>query len=297
MFYKNTLDEIKENVNTGVEYEIALFYALLSENSKEKNSVLKAIRSRKDKNKIMDIIEFTSISPILKELKKRKLLLEDVSFETQNDNVGPSDIVMYLKNDKGEQVNIGISVKYSNTCTLNVTGKNFITEKQIEKLQDELPSYTKLYIKEMAKLYGDVENWFRMRKPSKVTDKYIDLIRDEVIKNWPKVTKKTTLLKALFHKDSPIEFWVVTYKKNGFTLKTKPQTIKMNRAKDIEVRKYQTSYVGFYLDGKMVGHMQVKFNNGFLERCKKSTPDIVYQGVEMSFGHPFSSWNFCTEKE
>lgn len=135
-----------------------------------------------------------------------------------------------------------------------------------------------------------------MRKPSRTTDSYIDLIRDAVIQNWPHVKNKTTLLSALFHDDSPIEFWVVTYERSGYTLKTKPQTIDMSRANDVTVGKYQTSYVAFYLDGIMIGHMQVKFNNGFVEKCKKKVADIVWQGQRMSFGSPFSSWNFSVEK-
>ena len=229
-------------------------------------------------------------------MSARGLSLFDVSFETQNDEVGPADVVMHTKDKNGESSKIGLSIKFSNTCTLNVTGRNFITDDQISHLRDLLPDYTNRYIQEMTKLYGNVNNWFRMRKPSTITDEYIDLIRDEVIKNWGNVRNKTSLLSALFHSDSPIEFWVITYTNRNYILKTKPQTIDMSRANDVTVGKYQTSYVAFYLDGNMVGHMQVKFNNGFIEKCKKTTPDVTYQGVRMSYGQPFSSWNFSVEK-
>ena len=221
--------------------------------------------------------------------------MDDVTFETQNDEVGPADIVMLVSNG-ASKTKIGLSVKYANTCTLNVTGRNFITDCQIAQLKNQLPLYTQKYIQEMVQKYGEVSNWFRMRKPSETTDAYIDLIRDAVIANWKNVRNKTTLLSALFHSDSPIDFWVVTYGNNGFTLKTKPQTIDMSRANDVTVAKYQTSYVAFYLDGIMVGHMQVKFNNGFIEKCKKTSPDVTYQGVRMAYGQPFSSWNFSVEK-
>ena len=167
---------------------------------------------------------------------------------------------------------------------------------KLGQLRGQLPRYTDMYIREMTNAYGNVNNWFRKRKPSNTTDQYIDLIRDAVIANWRNVRNKTTLLSALFHSDSPIEFWVVTYGNYGYTLKTKPQTIDMSRANDVTVGKYQTSYVAFYLDGIMVGHMQVKFNNGFVEKCKKLNPDVVCQGVEMAYGQPFSSWNFSVEK-
>lgn len=295
MLYSSTLSEISNNINTGVEYEIALFYQLLKENPTEQAKVSNAINSRYDANKVKGIISLTETKTIEDALKTRGLVLDDVTFETQNDEVGPADIVLHVHNDSAKS-KIGLSVKYANTCTLNVTGRNFITDSQITKLKQQLPAYTQKYIQEMTRKYGDVGNWFRMRKPSDTTDEYIDLIRDAVIENWKNVRNKTSLLSALFHSDSPIEFWVVTYNNGGYTLKTKPQTIDMSRADDVTVGKYQTSFVSFYLDGIMVGHMQVKFNNGFVEKCKKKTPDVICQGVEMAYGQPFSSWNFSVEK-
>lgn len=296
MLYSYTLSEIRNNTNTGIEYEIALFYVLLSIKPNEQSQVMRAINERWDASKIKKIISYTNAYQLKDTLSARGLSLFDVSFETQNDEVGPADVVMHTKDKNGESSKIGLSIKFSNTCTLNVTGRNFITDDQISHLRDLLPDYTNRYIQEMTKLYGNVNNWFRMRKPSTITDEYIDLIRDEVIKNWGNVRNKTSLLSALFHSDSPIEFWVITYTNRNYILKTKPQTIDMSRANDVTVGKYQTSYVAFYLDGNMVGHMQVKFNNGFIEKCKKTTPDVTYQGVRMSYGQPFSSWNFSVEK-
>lgn len=296
MLYHNTLNEITSNINTGVEYEIALFYKLLENKPAEQKQVMSAIQSRYDAAKVKSIITYTDTNIILSSLNKRGLEYVDAAFETQNDEVGPADIVLITKDNSSKQVKIGLSVKYANTCTLNVTGRNFITDSQISELRAKLPNYTQDYINEMTATYGDVSKWFRMRKPSRVTDAYIDLIRDAVISNWKNVHNKTSLLSALFHSDSPIEFWVVTYTNTGYTLKTKPQTIDMRRAGDVIVGKYQTSYVAFYLDGVMVGHMQVKFNNGFVEKCKKINPDVVCQGVKMAYGQPFSSWNFSVEK-
>lgn len=296
MLYHNTLNEITSNINTGVEYEIALFYRLLENKPAEQKQVMSAIQSRYDAVKVKSIITYTDTNIILSSLKSHGLEYLDAAFETQNDEVGPADIVLITKDNSSKQVKIGLSVKYANTCTLNVTGRNFITDAQISKLRAKLPKYTQDYISEMTAIYGDVSKWFRMRKPSRVTDAYIDLIRDAVISNWKNVQNKTSLLSALFHSDSPIEFWVVTYTNIGYTLKTKPQTIDMRRAGDVTVGKYQTSYVAFYLDGVMVGHMQVKFNNGFVEKCKKINPDVICQGVKMTYGQPFSSWNFSVEK-
>ena len=297
MLHSTTLNEISNNINTGVEYEIALFYQLLVWiNSGEQGSVLAAINLRSDAAKIKRIVSHTNIASIDTMLRNRNLSIEDVSFETQNDTVGPSDIVMHVADINGNKSQIGLSVKYANSCSLNVTGRNFITDAQIKHLKALLPKYTQKYINEMEQNYGNVQNWFRQRKPSVTTDEYIDLIRDAVIANWSNVSNKATLLSALFHINSPIEFWVVTYSNNGFALRTKPQTVDINRANEVNVAKYMTSYVGFYLDKVLVGRMQVKFNNGFLEKCKKTHPDITHQGVNMSYGQPFSSWNFSVEK-
>lgn len=293
MLYPNTLFEIENNINTGVEYEIALFYQLAP--ASEQPAIMAAINKRADKSKVKELITQTNIAQAVSELAKRGLKLMDVTFETQNDEVGPSDIVM-LVSDGNTSQRIGISIKYANTCTLNVTGRRFITDEQIANLKRELPRYTEMYVEEMTRNYGGVENWFRKRRPSVTTDQFIDLIRDAVIYNWQNVADKTTLLSALFHADSPIEFWVVTYTNRGYNLTTKPQTIEVGRAKDVVVEKYQTSYIAFYLDGAKVGHMQVKFNNGFIEKCKKHTPDLVCEGVKMSYGQPFSSWNFSVER-
>lgn len=297
MLYGTTLYEIATNVNPGIEYEIALFYRLLLKtNLIEAKSVWNEIQKRSDKEKINAIIQYTSISKFYDIAESRNLTLMDVSFETQNDNVGPADIILHFMDFRDEMIQIGLSVKYANTCTLNVTGRNFITDKQVASLRALLPQYTKQYINEMTNLYGSATNWFRQRKPSKTTDAYIDKIRDAVIENWPFVPNKDKLLGALFHSDSPIEFWVVTYGKNNLSVQTEPSTIERKRANDVTVEKMETSYVAFYLDGKRIGHMQVKFNNGFVEKCKKKTPDITYQGIDMAYGQPFSSWNFSVEK-
>lgn len=294
MVTPKTISEIKTNVNTGVEYEIALFRCLLT-NEDEARQVDGAIRSRCDARNVESIIRHTSITSVQKELGVRSLALVDVSFETQNDDVGPSDIVMHVKTANGGMERLGISVKYSNTCTLNATGRKFLTENQIANLKQQLAKFTDDYVSEMSRLYGRVDNWFRKRKPSATTDKYIDLIREEVILNWARKTdsdKKEILMEA-YQETSPIPYWVFTYTASSYELDTNPFKIDPSDVPLVELRKYQTSYVGFYLRGRLIGKMQVKFNNGFVEKCKKNCPDKIVEGVRMSFGQPFTSWNFC----
>ena len=294
MLYDYTLDEIAYNINTGVEYEIALFYCL-STNLVEKNKIMQAIGMRGDAIKIRGIINRTSTYQIQAILNGRGQKLIDVSFETQNDDVGPSDIVMLVEDNNGNKSKIGLSVKYSNNCTLNVTGKRFLTTSQIDELKQKLEEYTSQYICEMEEAHGAVDNWFRKRKPSKTTDQFIDLIRQAVIDNWDNIPDKAQLLEDLYHSNSPIEYWVFKYTARSYEINEHPYHLKPQLVDEVEVRRMGTSYIAFYVGEKRIGHMQVKFNNGFVERCKKSSPDFVVEETEMCYGKPFFSWNFSIE--
>ena len=274
---------------------------MISNNSDEQSQVKKAIRKRLDSDKVEEIISYTNTSKILTALRERGLTLKDASFETQNDEVGPADVVLFAEDKGGKNHRIGLSIKFANTCTLNVTGRKFITDEQIKVLKEK---YITKYIPEfkvyMKATYGHAENWHRKQHP--ITERMIDEIRDAVILNWPKVKNKVELMKNLFHDTSPIEFWVVNYSRTDYALKTKPSTIDMSRAIDVVVKKYQTSYVAFYVDDVRVGRMQVKFNNGFVESNfnhkglrKKQSCDFVVDGLEFIYGQPFGSWNFSVE--
>lgn len=301
MLYNHTLNDIRTNVNTGVEYEIALFYQLLKVKPQEQIQVKEAINFRHDNREVERIIAYTDTTAILRALRTRGLSIVDVSFETQNDLVGPADVVLHTETTKGERVQIGLSIKYSNSCTLNVTGRKFITDAQIAALKAK---YTNEYVPKfkeyMKKTYGHAKNWHRKRCP--INDLMIDDIRTAVLENWPNIEDKTALMKNLYHDESPIEFWVVNYRANDYKLNTVPASIDMKRANEVQVRKHESSYVAFYLDDKRIGHMQVKFNNGFVEynfnnagKRKRATCDFIEDGIEFIYGQPFGSWNFSVE--
>ncbi len=287
------IQELINNKNTGIEYEYALYYCLLSS---EERRMFKSIiiDNHYKKTEIEQLISTTDISRIIRELDNRDLKIDSCTIETQNDAIGPSDIVMNLVNIiTGVESVIGISVKYQNSCTLNTKGKMFISEDDIAELRDEQQLYSALYIKEMREKFGKTEKWFRKRRYSRVTDKFIDLLRDKVIANWATLENKESVIRKLFQMDSPIDYWVYEYKQNNtHTLYVNPPKINLSKANEIRVKKYETSYVAFFLEDRMVGKMQVKFNNGILEKCKNGKPDFTVEGIEMSMGAPFSSWNF-----
>ena len=221
--------------------------------------------------------------------------LEDISFETQNDDVGPSDLVMMVRTSNGITTRLGISIKFANTCTLNATGRKFLSESQISELRAQLPVYTKAYVEEMSNQYGHAQNWFRKRKPSLTTDKFVDLIRDAIIINWSlkSADEKVSILKEAYQETSPIDYWVYTYTATSCELNPAPYKISPVDMPMVTLGKYQTSYIGFYLYNQLIGKMQVKFNNGFVEKNKKAYPDFVVDDIEMAYGQPFTSWNFC----
>lgn len=299
MLYSYTLNEISTNINYGVEYEIAMFYALLSGRTDEQSQVMSSIKRRTDSDKVLEIIRTTDTKIVLNEIRSRGLSFVDVSFETQNDEVGPADLALHLKSNDGKPIQIGLSVKYKNANFHNPTGRRFLTESQISRLRELYNNvYLPKYCEYMAKEYGHASNWHRKRSP--VTDEFVDKMRDEVISNWPNVADKHSMLEQLLHADSPIPFWVIDYNARGYSLETTPPTIDESRANEVKVIKHCTSYVAFVIDGRILAKVQVKFNNGFIESLynhkglpkRKSGADFVVDGLEFLKGEPFGSWDF-----
>ena len=297
MLYPETLSIIRSNTNPGVEYEIALFFKLLSKDSSEANDVMRAISARLDSRKIMSIINVTNTVHLITALQQEGLIYTDVSFETQNDEVGPADVILYVRDKSGVKSKLGLSIKYNNRNTLNPTARKFLTEQQIESLQTKFDKiYIPRYIHEMKLKYGNVTNWKRKRSES--ADAFYDLLRDAVIQNWPNIPNKAALLSQMFHKNSPIPFWIIYYSNTGYIIK-EPETIDESRVNEVIAEKYRDAFVAFKLDNKIIGKVQVKCNNGFIEdqfnhagKAKKKEPDFILDGKPRIKGKPFGSWDF-----
>jgi hypothetical protein len=61
---------------------------------------------------------------------------------------------------------------------------------------------------------------------------------------------------------------------------------------DVTLTKEATSFIGFRTNGILFAKMQVKFNNGILEKAKGNSFDFLNDGIRMKKGDPFGSWNF-----
>lgn len=285
------IEYLRNNNNTGIEFEYALFSMLNSEY--ERNIFIReVVNYHQFKVRILDIISSSDIKDLIHILNDQSWSSFKVKLATQVDDIGPADLVL----QNNETQSLGLSVKYQNNCTLNVSSKYFLTKESILELKKELHNCCKNYISEMVSVYGVAVNWFRQRKTSIETDKYIDKIRERVISDWHKKTiaERKELLSRLVHEDSPISFWVVKFvnTKNGYKLDLNTNPIKYIDPNCVELTKEATSFIGFKSNKKLFAKMQVKFNNGILEKMKGNKSDFFLDGISMKMGDPFGSWNF-----
>lgn len=286
-----SFEYLVQNNNTGIEYEYAIYYKLLSTSDQisfRRNVIDKHIKQ----NEIINVIQKIDVSTLQHFLIKHfNGEPKKVYLTTQNDNVGPSDIVIYSNADY-----LGLSIKYQNTCIANISSRHFITEEARSSIKGEISQMCSRYIAEMQSSYGSADNWFRKRKKSRITDEVIDLLRDEVIANWRYMTNehKNEITRMIFHADSPITFWQITLKKKARNIELDIDRSPFYPSDSIQVslKKYKSSYVAFYANHKLIGKMQIKFNNGILENGTNNDHKWYLDGKFIKPGDPFGSWNF-----
>lgn len=324
MLHDNTLKEIKESHLKCVEYEIGMFLCLLT-NPDEIKAVIEAVSTRDDYKKVLGIANNTNKESIFNILSYAGMSFNDVSFESQNDDVGPADIVIYATDRHNEQKKIGVSIKYDNDVICNYTGRDILTEEQIFGLKERLPVFANRYLTEMIARYGSFQEWYRIRFEtnikivSEVTNEYIDLVRDAVIERWNTMSQedKDRFLYKVYRTDSPLDYWIYSFQKKGkFILCTNPPYIRKSAYSRVTIRKIAAQYLGFFLDDQLLGKTQVKFNNGIFEeytskqyktaieagnheqaeeivsRFVEQGKGVVFEGKPLKFGMPFTSWNF-----
>lgn len=230
-----------------------------------------------------------------------------VKLVTQDDSVGPADVII---TNNGEN-NLDISVKKgkSNTCQSNISGNTYYKTLGCslpENLLKEVPLVCKEFINEMKQMFGHYSRWFRDKKCTRLSHTKKDY-EHKLILNACNVFNECgnhDKRKALFIKALNIEkpnYVICRYTKKGTIYETPPSLngIDIDR---IYARPYKTSYVGFYLDDTfddtLLYKMQVKFNNGILERSEKTGRKDILIGDDYyaSFGNPIISWNFSVVK-
>jgi hypothetical protein len=285
--------EWSNNNNVGVEYEFALYYLLLDKEFQDTFNKL-TISNHIKKDKILQIIENQRDNVYQQIANDIYSSYKYVYLATQDDTVGPSDIVLY-ENDVGTGNSLGLSVKYNNSCNVNMSSQYFLTENDKEYLKNIQKEYTNRHIEYQLNNRGNVTNWFRVRKYS--TTPYstgiIDAIRECVIIRWKYgYIDKQNVIDKLYQTDSPINYEVWKFTKKKLKVLEKPNIAVS--ACDIDIGKYKGSYVGFYNNGNLICKMQVKFNNGILERATPDTKDVIcIDDMYMKMGDAFGSWN-CT---
>ncbi len=282
---------LRENINTGIEFEYALFY-LLNDNRSKKIFFEEVINHHPYCDRIKKIIESTSINVLQHQLESNSYENYEVFLATQLDDIGPADIVLKCN----EEINLGLSVKFQNNCSINISSRYFISEETILLLHNQLQTSANKYIQEMKSKFNSVHSWFRKRKKSNETDLFIDYLRDIVIDEWSKksICDKKVLLDKLIHATSPIPFWILKFKnyKKGYTIEINQQPIKLIEPTSVLLTKEAKSNIGFRVNGILLAKMQVKFNNGILEKADGKSYDFIEDSIKMKIGDPFGSWNF-----
>ena len=290
----NDFDTLKLNRNTGIEYEFGVGMALMIK-SQYDDFLKYIVQDHPKKNKVIEVYNITKnkLSKELKYLDEKNNRY--ISFApTQNDSLGPSDILVC----NNKEILFGISIKFANSNNWNPSAKNFLDNSIIKKLKliyvkDYLPKYKhdmRSRFGECKLIKGSRNTWSRKR--SSVTDDFIDLIRDEFITSWENkdLSERKLILNKGFHVNSPLIYYVIEIGSKDWKL-SDPKPI--SEIQDIYLEKYKTSYVAFKVGNKILVKLQIKFNNGFIEKTESSQNNkFKIDDIYFKNGDPFGSWNF-----
>ena len=225
-----------------------------------------------------------------------------IKLTTQDDSVAPADVII---TDNGEN-NLPISVKKgnSNTCQSNISGNTYYKTLGCsvpENFIKEIPLICEKFVIEMKQVFGHYSKWFRKKKCTRLShikkDYEYKLILNacDVFNGCHDHNKR----KALFIKALNIErpnYIICRYTKKG-TIYEAPPSLEGINIDRIYAKPYK-SFVGFYLNDVLLYKMQVKFNNGILERSEKTgrRDILIGDGYYASYGNPITSWNFSVVK-
>lgn len=288
-------EDLLTNQNTGIEYEFGVACALMDEIQHD-DFLASIVEPHIDKDTILNVCNSTK--EYLQPLLDKHACNDDYYISlasTQDDSLGASDVLVCCEN----KILFGVSVKFANKNNWNPSARNFIKSNAIDELKEKYQTiYKSQYIADMKEKFGECKiiqgtknTW--SRKTSSITESFIDLIRDEVIKEWNVKTEqeKEVIMGKGFQIFSPIKYYTIVIK-NDLSCEINEPEIVFSVDK-VNIEKHKTSFIAFKVNNKIVVKLQVKFNNGFIEKAKKSTSK-TFQIDEVFFknGDPFGSWNF-----
>ena len=281
-------NELIQNNNTGIEYEYAICY-LLQDDDTKRYFLEKVINNHPKREIILDLINNINISELIDLFNHNQIAISSAIPFTQDDDIGPSDIIILGNN--GEI--LGLSIKYENNCSLNFSSKLFFNEETLHDINERKDIACDNYINEMRELYGNSDIWFRQRKRSIVVDNFIDEIRGRVIFIWENLNgdRKSEILQKLVHGNSPIQFWIVKVRKN-LNIDVEIYPVQEWDPTYVNFRKHKSSNIRLFIYDAPIGDIQVKFNNGIIERGTATNHDYLIDDIYMKNGQPLSSWNF-----
>lgn len=290
------------NDNTGIAYEIALALHLAKSwkiSGKWANDLVLTAKEHKRWAKIDEVrtnLEHTDISNAISAALggADAPTTRDLRVISQDDST-PGDI-MLLRDRRYD--NTSISVKYQTLVARNPTGQQFLTQQQIESLQALQLASAHHYITEMTAKYGPPSNWFRKRKQSDTNAALCASVALEVCKNWEKKRphERDQIMRHLLNYRTEVSYITVVIKNSGksyfFASTEKIKSLADTAGLSLVPRSVYVDFV-HTTDG-VVGRMQVKQNNGPLERAEHKRDGTISldDGTLTKLGPLFSSWNF-----
>ncbi|MBC5810505.1 MAG: hypothetical protein GIW95_06595 [Candidatus Eremiobacteraeota bacterium] len=277
------------NRNPGFDYELAVGIAICGAYGVKSDHLLETAALHRQSPKIAKLAK--EIAPLIPELQLvgKAETLADVSSEyTQEDTIGPSDLILKLK--RGTTVSqLGLSVKMGTAVSHNPSGNRFLSQQQITALKKTLHEATiPEYEFEMNSKYGKRSLWFRKRRRSETTSCFIYNITRLVEDRWNNVLtlkQRLDVARTLCHHGARVGYKTVRLDLRPLRISLIDEAERQRQMKDVrrvrcEISPEMSQYVYFWYEGGgCIAKMQVKFNNGILER--DGTP-----------GNPFTSWNF-----
>lgn len=300
------------NNNPGIEQEYAYFIKLTKE--KELLGYSLTWQEKESINEVLNHPKITLIHQIENDTNDVALdeetinLLKngaEVVLSTQDDSCGPADVVLYEPGSK--KAKYGTSVKNGNKCQSNISGQTAMIMFGSTFPWDEMKYdiYEKYLEEAKTKKGEDPKNWFRTRFKSHVVEETIDCIRDIFIDGFNKPENKDKSLSFLKHalnsyddnETTPYNICRYQKKSGKWTMKYgAAPTYDKTMLSNVVAKKWKGSYVGFFRgeEDKPIYKMQVKFNNGILERANEGTKGAIQldNNLYAKIGNPLTSWNF-----